>query len=69
MGALYMYIHAMSRRYPAYTIDADRSTLYGDLIKSYAPEAMEVNMNSLGFEYQSNFARRYYGEGKAEGLG
>jgi len=49
------------------TIDAERSTLYGDLIKSYVPEAMEVNMNSLGFEYQSNFARRYYGEGKAEG--
>ena len=25
-------------------------------------------MNSLGFEYQGNFARRYFGEGKAEGL-
>jgi hypothetical protein len=25
-------------------------------------------MNSLGFEYQSDFARRYFGEGKAEGL-
>ena len=24
-------------------------------------------MNSLGFEYQSDFARRYYGQGKAEG--
>ena len=24
-------------------------------------------MNSLGYEYQSDFARRYYGQGKAEG--
>jgi len=32
-----------------------------------APEAVEVTMNSLGFEYQSDFARRYFGEGKAEG--
>ena len=24
-------------------------------------------MNSLGYEYQSDFARRYFGEGKAEG--
>ena len=24
-------------------------------------------MNSLGFEYQSDFARRYFGQGKAEG--
>jgi hypothetical protein len=32
-----------------------------------APEAFEVTMNSLGYEYQSDFARRYYGQGKAEG--
>jgi hypothetical protein len=32
-----------------------------------APEALETTMNSLGFEYQSPFARRYFGEGKAEG--
>jgi predicted transposase YdaD len=24
-------------------------------------------MNSLGYEYQSDFARRYFGEGKSEG--
>jgi len=24
-------------------------------------------MNSLGFEYQSNFARRHFGQGKEEG--
>jgi hypothetical protein len=32
-----------------------------------APEAFEATMNSLGYEYQSDFARRYYGQGKAEG--
>lgn len=48
-------------------IDAERSRLYFDLIKSYAPEAVEATMNSLGFEYQSDFARRYYGQGKTEG--
>jgi hypothetical protein len=32
-----------------------------------APEANESTMNSLGYEYQSNFARRYIAEGKAEG--
>ena len=25
-------------------------------------------MNSLGYRYQSDFARRHFGEGKAEGL-
>lgn len=48
-------------------IDAERSNLYFDLIRSYAPEAVEATMNALGFEYQSDFARRYYGQGKAEG--
>ena len=52
-------------------IDAERSRLYLDLIlitvlKS-APEAIEATMNSLGFEYQSDFARGYFEEGKAEG--
>jgi Domain of unknown function (DUF4351) len=32
-----------------------------------APEAVEATMNSLGYEYQSDFARRYFGQGKAEG--
>ncbi len=32
-----------------------------------APEADENTMNSLGYEYQSNFARRYVAEGRAEG--
>jgi hypothetical protein len=52
-------------------IDAERSRLYIDLIlislSQNAPEALEATMNSLGYEYQSDFARRYYGQGKAEG--
>jgi len=52
-------------------IDAERSRLYLDLIlislSANAPEALEATMNSLGYEYQSDFARRYYGQGKAEG--
>ena len=31
------------------------------------PETLKATMNSLGFEYQSDFARRYFGQGKAEG--
>jgi hypothetical protein len=52
-------------------IDAERSRLYLDLIllslSQNVPEADESTMNSLGFEYQSNFARRYVAQGKAEG--
>jgi Domain of unknown function (DUF4351) len=52
-------------------IDAERSRLYLDLIllslSKNAPEALEATMNSLGYEYQSDFARRYFGQGKAEG--
>ena len=31
-----------------------------------APEALEVAMNSLGYEYQGDFARRYIAQGRAE---
>jgi hypothetical protein len=37
-------------------------------LSASAPEALEATMNSLGFEYQSDFARRYVAQGKAEGL-
>jgi hypothetical protein len=51
--------------------DVEHSRLYLDLISIFfeqnAPEAFEATMNSLGYEYQSDFARRYYGQGKAEG--
>jgi hypothetical protein len=52
-------------------IDAERSRLYLDLLlislSANAPEALEATMNSLGYEYQSDFARRYVAQGKAEG--
>jgi hypothetical protein len=51
-------------------IDAERSRLYLDMIlisllKS-GPEAIEATMNSLGYEYQSDFARRYVAQGRME---
>jgi predicted transposase YdaD len=52
-------------------IDHERSKLYLDLIslslKGRVPKALEEIMNSLGYEYQSEFARRYVAEGRAEG--
>ena len=52
-------------------IDVERFRLYFDLIlislRQNAPAAFEATMNSLGYEYQSDFACRYYGQGKAEG--
>jgi len=55
-------------------IDAERSKLYLDLILisllASAPKAREdvlVVLNSLGFEYQSEFARRYVAQGWVEG--
>ena len=60
-------------------IDAEHSELYHDLIlislSENAPEALETTMNpltnpfmnSLGFEYQSDFIRRHFCQGKVEG--
>ena len=52
-------------------IDAERSRLYLDLVlislSKNAPELLEATMNSLGYEYQSDFARRYVAQGKTEG--
>jgi hypothetical protein len=53
-------------------IDAERSGLYHDLIlislSANTREALKSTMNSLGYEYQSEIIRRYFGQGKAEGL-
>src|SRR5581483_9711703 len=50
-------------------VDAERSRLYLDLIlislTKGAPEVLEATMNSLGYEYQSDFARRYVAQGRA----
>jgi predicted transposase YdaD len=52
-------------------IDAERSRLYLDLIlislSEHTQEAIRDTMNSLGFEYQSDFARRYVAQGRSEG--
>jgi len=51
-------------------IDAERSRLYLDLIlislSENAPRAIEATMNSLGYEYQSDFARRFVAQGRVE---
>jgi hypothetical protein len=51
-------------------IDAERSRLYLDLIlislAENAPRAIEATMNSLGYEYQSDFARRFIAQGRVE---
>jgi hypothetical protein len=52
-------------------IDAERSRLYLDLVLISLPKnilgVLEATMNSLGYEYQSDFARRYVEQGRAEG--
>jgi hypothetical protein len=52
-------------------VDAKRSSFYFDLIEitlaKNASELFKAAMNSLGFEYQGDFARRYVAEGRAEG--
>ena len=66
-------VHALNSIHPCLSadIDVERSRLYLDLIlislAQNAPAAFEATINSLGYEYQSDFARRYYGQGKAEG--
>jgi hypothetical protein len=50
-------------------IDAERSRLYLDLIMISLSENARgalQNMNSLGFEYMSDFARKYVAQGRAE---
>jgi Domain of unknown function (DUF4351) len=52
-------------------LDAERSRLYIDLVlislsKSVRREVLQA-MNSLGFEYQSDFARHYVAQGREEG--
>jgi flagellar biosynthesis/type III secretory pathway protein FliH len=51
-------------------LDTERSMLYCDLILSYLPEAAREalqTMDASKYEYQSEFARRYYGKSKVEG--
>ena len=51
-------------------LDAERSTLYRDLILHSLPEAAQrvlQAMDASKYQYQSEFARRYFGQGKAAG--
>jgi hypothetical protein len=51
-------------------LDAERSTMYCDLILYALPEvtrAALIAMNPAKYEYQSEFAKQYYGRGKIEG--
>lgn len=52
-------------------LDEERADLYADLVLSRlgpaAKVALEAWMESGKYEYQSDFARKYFGQGKAEG--
>lgn len=52
-------------------LDADRSTLYFDLVLNSLSEAahteLKKDMRPAGYEYQSDFAKHYFGQGLAEG--
>jgi hypothetical protein len=52
-------------------MDHDHAVLYADFVLARLPRAarrfMEAEMAIAGYQYQSDFARRYFGQGKAEG--
>ncbi|MBX3250911.1 MAG: DUF4351 domain-containing protein, partial [Myxococcales bacterium] len=53
------------------TFDDAKALIYHDLVRASLNEAarraLESFMETKGYEYQSEFARKYFGEGKAEG--
>jgi hypothetical protein len=51
-------------------LDEDRSRLYFDLVLASISEAVRRELQAMDpakYEYQSEFARRYYGQGKEDG--
>ncbi|AKU93117.1 hypothetical protein [Vulgatibacter incomptus] len=58
----------------AMALDSDRATIYGDLVlRSMGELAQQVleafmSIRSGGYEYQSEFARKYWSKGLEEGL-
>ena len=52
-------------------LDLEHRRIYSDLVLAALPSALsalvENNMKTAGYEYRSDFARQYYGQGKAEG--
>ena len=53
------------------TIDEDHATLYYDVVSAALPEAarhhLEALMRTRTYEYQSDFARKYFGQGQQAG--
>lgn len=54
------------------SLDRDRATLYGDLVLraagELAPKVLEAIMSApQGYEFQSEFAKRYFSKGREEG--
>ena len=51
-------------------LEEDRARLYFDLVGGSLNEAARIAFEALmqsNYEYQTDFARKYYGQGKAEG--
>jgi flagellar biosynthesis/type III secretory pathway protein FliH len=51
-------------------LDVERSTLYFDLVEASLSEAARKALRSMDpakYEYQSEFARHYFAQGRAEG--
>jgi hypothetical protein len=62
---------AVAAESAANELDTGRSSLYFDLIRCCLSEAARLRLNKMDpkkYEYQSDFARRYFGQGKEEGL-
>lgn len=53
------------------TIDEDHADLYADVVLAALPTAARAHLEELmrtgTYEYQSDFARRYFGQGEAKG--
>jgi len=62
---------AMAALNAARNLDEDRAALYVDLVLAHISGAtralLEELMASRNYEYQSDFARRYFGEGRGQG--
>ena len=53
----------------SHRLDAERSTLYCDLVLHSLPEAARRALQAMDaskYEYQSEFARRYFAQGRVE---
>jgi hypothetical protein len=62
---------ALAAHAASVTLDVERSKLYCDLILNSLSEAAAralITMDARKYEYQSEFARRYVAQGRAEGI-